>query len=377
MHICFLTNEYPKEGFPHGGVGSFVKNLSINLVGKGHTVTIIGINYTNINEVEYESNIKIIRLKKKKVKGLTWFLNHKKITQEIKKRHKENPIDIIETSELGFAFLTKFENIKYVIRLHGGHHFFALSENRKINFWKALQEKRSFKKADAFIAVSNYVGLKTQEYLKNNFLFETIYNSVDINKFSPSSIDLIQKNTLLFVGSICEKKGIRQLVLAMSKIKKEIPDVKLKIIGRDWFFPNGNSYIEYLKTFIDDDLIDAIEIIGPVSNDNIPKYLDVANICVYPSHMEAMPIAWLEALSNGKIVVASDIGPGREAIINGKTGILVNPHDPEDIADAIIKVLNNLDKSYEMGINARIKILESFNPEKILNQNIDFYKSII
>ena len=59
----------------------------------------------------------------------------------------------------------KIKNIKYVIRLHGGHHFFAEAENRGINKWKGFQEKRSFKKADAFIAVSNYVKNHTATYL--------------------------------------------------------------------------------------------------------------------------------------------------------------------------------------------------------------------
>jgi hypothetical protein len=45
MHICFLTNEYPKAGFPHGGLGSFVKTMAEALVGKGIQVTVVGLNY--------------------------------------------------------------------------------------------------------------------------------------------------------------------------------------------------------------------------------------------------------------------------------------------------------------------------------------------
>ena len=66
--------------------------------------------------------------------------------------HKKKPINSIEGAELSFAFLPKIKDIKYVIRLHGGHHFFAVAENREINKWKGFQEKRSFKKADAIIS---------------------------------------------------------------------------------------------------------------------------------------------------------------------------------------------------------------------------------
>ena len=73
--------------------------------------------------------------------------------------------------------------------------------------------------------------------------------------------------------------------------------VHLKIVGRDWFFPNGDSYMDYLKTFITDDVKKHIEIVGAVPHTEIPKLIEEANICVYPSHMEAMPIAWLEGLA--------------------------------------------------------------------------------
>ena len=66
---------------------------------------------------------------------------------------------------MSLAFLPKIKEIKYLIRLHGGHHFFAESEKRKINKWKGFQEKRSFKKADAFIAVSQYVNQEIEYFI--------------------------------------------------------------------------------------------------------------------------------------------------------------------------------------------------------------------
>ena len=157
MHICFLTNEYPKAGFPHGGLGSFVKTMAEALVKNDVQVSVIGLNYTPANETESINGVRIIRIQKSKVKGLAWYFNSKNIAKTIAAIHKKNPIYIVEGPELSLAFLPKIKEIKYIIRLHGGHHFFAEGENRGINWWKGFQEKRSFKKADAFIAVSNYV----------------------------------------------------------------------------------------------------------------------------------------------------------------------------------------------------------------------------
>lgn len=64
MHICFISNEYPKEGFPHGGVGTFLKTIAPKLVEAGHKVSVVGINYTSSNETSVENGVTIYRLKK-------------------------------------------------------------------------------------------------------------------------------------------------------------------------------------------------------------------------------------------------------------------------------------------------------------------------
>ena len=377
MHICFVCNEYPKEGFPHGGVGTFVKTFSAQLIQFGHKVTVVGVNYENIYQETVEDGISIFRIKKHHIRGLSWFFNARDLNKVLQNIHKNSAIDIIEASELGLAFIKKNTSIKYIIRLHGGHHFFAEAESRGVNKWKGFQEIRSFKKADAFIAVSNYVGYKTQECLKMPFKFSTIYNSVDVDKFSLSDPEHIKPKTLLFVGTVCEKKGVRQLILAMPMIKDKFPTVQLKIVGRDWKFPDGSSYIEYLKQFIDIEVQDNVTIVGAVHHKEIATLLDCAQVCVFPSHMEAMPIAWLEALSKGKAVVASNIGPGREAILNFKTGLLADPFSPKDISEKICYMLKNETEASQMGINARKNILLNFNQNTIFKENVAFYNTII
>jgi Glycosyltransferase Family 4 len=165
MHICFITHEYPKKSFHHGGVGSFLKTITPELVQCGIKVSVVGINYTADNEEIQEEGIKIYRLKPSKIKGFAWYFNSRAINKKVAQIHQHFPINIVETPELGLSFIQKIKGIKYIIRLHGGHHFFAEAENRKINKWKGFQEKRSFAKADAFIAVSQYVKNHTEKYL--------------------------------------------------------------------------------------------------------------------------------------------------------------------------------------------------------------------
>ena len=247
MHICFITHEYPKEGFPHGGFGSFVKTMATALVRQGIKVSVVGINYTALDEETEASGVCIYRLKKDMTKGLSWWFHSRAVAKKIRAIHEQNPIDIVEAAELGLAFIPKIKGVKYVIRLHGGHHFFAEAENRGINFWKGFQEKRSFKKADAFIAVSHYVKNHTEKYLSfHNKPIAYISNPIDTHFFSPKDVSVVPFQ-IAFAGTVCEKKGIRQLIQAFPMVKEKFPEASLEIYGRDWLFPDGSSYVQMLK----------------------------------------------------------------------------------------------------------------------------------
>jgi len=117
--------------------------------------------------------------------------------------------------------------------------------------------------------------------------------------------------------------------------------------------------------------------LGPIENDQIPGLIESSEVCVYPSHMEAMPLAWLEVMAMGKAFVASNTGPGPEIIQDCMTGLLCNPMNPQDIADKTIMVLKDYDLRLKLGLEARKDIEERFAIDKIVKQNILFYKGII
>ena len=379
MHICFLTNEYPKAGFPHGGLGSFVKTMAEALVKNDVQVSVIGLNYTPANETESINGVRIIRIQKSKVKGLAWYFNSKNIAKTIAAIHKKNPIHIVEGAELSLAFLPKIKEIKYVIRLHGGHHFFAEGENRGINWWKGFQEKRSFKKADAFIAVSNYVKSHTATYLSyHNKPVEVVFNPINSQLFQPQDI-VIEPNNITFAGTLCEKKGVRQLIQAFPLVKEKFPNAILNLYGRDWFFPDGSSYIKMLQeTELPQLGVFAKDIIfrGAVSFTEIPNAYAKAAVCIFPSHMETLGLVAPEAMAMEKPVIFTKLGPGPEVITDGETGWLCNPHHPEDIANTIIQVLGNPHKAFEIAKKGRLSVLQQFEIKTIVLKNIEFYDKI-
>lgn len=379
MHICFLTNEYPKEGFPHGGIGSFVKTIAPVLVSQGISVSVVGVNYTNHSEYVEENGVMIYRLAHKKIKGLSWHFAFKAVNDMLSKIHQKYPIDIVEGSELGLAFVKKQKDIKYVIRLHGGHHFFAEAENRGINFWKGFQEKLSFKKADGFIAVSDFVKQHTQKYLSyNEKPVEIINYPINTDFFSPSNKQA-KKYSIVFAGTVCEKKGVRQLIQSFYLVQEKYPEAELHIYGRDWYFKDGTSYTDMLKRMELPKLGASAENVyfhGTVSYELLPDKYAEAHVCVFPSHMETQGLVAPEAMAMNKTVIFTNKGPGPETISDYETGLLCDPLNPIDIADKIIWVFENDQRAREIGRKARGFVINKFGLTYIIDKNRLFYQRL-
>lgn len=375
MHIVFLTGEYPLHNKIHGGIGSFVQTIAKGLVIQDIAVTVLGFHPT-VSSVDDDEGVKVISLTPSKVPGLKWYFNYRKLNSEIRKLNSMSPVSIVESPELQLAFIEKIPSVKYLIRLHGGHHFFSVGENRKIDFWKGFQERRSFKKADGFIAVSNHVKEETQNFLSyDGKPIEVINYPISIDRFYPSDPSKTKKNSLVFAGTICEKKGVRQLLQALEYLIPDYPDLHLNLYGRDWCFPNGKSYVELMKeTF--DKIQNAYTFHGPVEQKKLPSIYENAEICIFPSHSETQGLVAPEAMAMEKPVIFTQLGPGPETIDHGIDGWLCNPLDPVDIADKIKLVLRKRDSFSEIGRGARAKVIEKFSPKKILKSNIEYYTSI-
>ena len=378
MHICYVTAEYPILNFSHGGIGTFVRNLGYELVKKGHKITVIRISKVQEYELILDKGVEVHILPQSKF-PLSFIFNSIGINKTIKNINTKNKIDVVETSELGLAFINKINGIKYVIRMHGGHHYFSLAEKRELEWRKVWQEKKSFFKSDHIIAVSNYVGETTRELLKlGKREIKVIYNPIDITRFYQSDINKVEKYTVFFAGTLIEKKGIRQLIESLEYLVDEFPYIKLKIAGRDSTLPGTNTpYRPILESSITKKIAPHIEFLGVLPNFELPSYIESANVCCYPSHMEAMPLAWLEVLAMGKIFIGSETGPGKEVIRDEITGLLCNPYEPKSIAEKIKWVFNNMEMSNKIGLEARKDAQKRFNIEKIVDENISYYKRII
>jgi glycosyltransferase involved in cell wall biosynthesis len=375
MHICYLCSEYPPER--HGGVGTFTQTLGRALVRRGHSVTVVGFGHlltTAISEHEDEG-VNVIRVRSNRVPRLGALMSSMRLQRVLHGLNDVRHIDVLEGPELSLALLSREVLPAKVIRMHGGHHFFChdLGQQRKpVRSWL---EHRSFRNADYLCAVSRHVANVTSELLNlRTRRIDILPNPVDTIRFAPRSDIAEVPFRIVFVGTICEKKGVRQLIQAMPAILEHEPHAHLQLAGRDWRDPStGTSYTDEMRKVATRLAPGRVSFLGTVNNHDLPSLLASASVCVMPSHAEAMSITWLEALSVGRPLVASRIGPGPEVVEEGVSGLLCDPHDPQSIASCVISLLSDAVLRDRLGQAGRRRAVNHFSREALAKQNEEFY----
>jgi glycosyltransferase involved in cell wall biosynthesis len=163
---------------------------------------------------------------------------------------------------------------------------------------------------------------------------------------------------ILFIGSFRPQKGLDVLLQAMPSILKKIPDAKLTVIGR------GNEpdkeRIEILVQNLN--IEKSIEFLGQKDNKETLEIVSRSKVVVVPEQWfsDFGPIALIEAMAQGRPVVASKIGSAPEFIKDGLNGFLAGHNQPEEFTGKIVWLLQNHEKAEEIGRKAKETVKSLF-----------------
>jgi glycosyltransferase involved in cell wall biosynthesis len=378
MHVAFICDEYP-PGI-HGGVGSLTQTLARRVVATGHRATVIGTYRSDeVGEVdEVDEGVRVIRLASRgRVPGLRAVTDQRRLWQRLGQVQASDPIDVLEGPEPSLWAAPRRLGFPTIVRMNGGHRFFAEAEGRSTALRRSWVEARSVRRADDLVAVSDHTARRTSALLGlDGRPITVIPNPVDVQAFRPGSRPVVA-GLVVFVGTVCEKKGVRQLVDSFPAVVARVPHARLLVVGRDQADPaTGRSFTARLQASIPPELAERFVFAGPVAHDRVAELVAQAEVCALPSHMEALPVAWIEVLAAGKALVASSAGPGPEVVEHGVSGLLVDPLDPGAIADALVAVLTDPDRRDRLGAAARQRAVDRFSIDELVQVNLDHYDRV-
>ena len=160
-------------------------------------------------------------------------------------------------------------------------------------------------------------------------------------------------------------KGIDLLLKALSNINPEQKNVELMIIGID---PNNSKLLQLSKELGVSKYIHWVGI-----HDKASEILNAADIYIQPSRTEGLALAILEAMSQKLPVLATNVGGIPEAVINGKTGIVVEANLEEEIRKGILFLLEHPNERKEMGFKGYERFLNLFDGKRSVKNLVDNY----
>jgi len=206
-----------------------------------------------------------------------------------------------------------------------------------------------------------------------------IPGSVDTEKFRPASDGRPDpakpERNLICVARLDYSKGIDVLLHAWGRMMNMAPEwrtylkPKLLLVGEGAMKP----HLERISTELE--INTSVEFLG--LQRNILELLQQAWGFVLPSRMEGMPNALLEAMACGLPCVATRVSGSEDIISNGINGLLVEPEQPAEMAQALRRIIENSDLAQQLGEEARTTVVRDYQLSNIVEQCVEFYRRLL
>ena len=231
---------------------------------------------------------------------------------------------------------------------------------------KALQT------ANRVLAVSGYTATLVERAGVDPARIDVIYSGYDADRFRPLPVreDLRRKllgehysdKVILTVGNLVARKGHDVTIKALPCLLRQVPDLSYLIVGDG---PNRN-HLESLAVELG--VRDRVIFAGKLPDEDLPDLYALADVFIMPSRaqldqkdVEGLGIVFLEASGCAKPVIGGNSGGVPEAILDGVTGLLVDPEDPADVCSALVRVLTDCEFALRLGQQGHSRAVRDFS----------------
>jgi glycosyltransferase involved in cell wall biosynthesis len=283
------------------------------------------------------------------------------------RRHRIEVVHCTEKPRDAFYgyLLAKAVGAKCIVHLHVG------VDHR----WMLPLTQFAMRHADGLIGVSEFV---KQSAIKNGYRPERCYavvNAIDAGKWDPSTdgtsvreefVIAPETVVLSIISRVCLWKGHTELLHALAKVSPEIDDYKLLLVGEDDIraHPGNTSYLAELRVMVAElGLADNVIFTG--FRRDIEGLLAATDIYTMPSFEEPCAVAFLEALAMARPVVALDSGGTAQLVDDGRSGLLSEPYDIDQLAANILRLIQDPPLRADMGRHGRERVLEYYTPRRL------------
>ena len=407
MNILFSCDEYPPV--KSGGIGTVTKIVAEELARRGHRVYVVsGVlpevtlpaytidNGVRIYRLSYfskfawifknaETGVETLSLKLLQRSGLLARLAQKEFVKThefIRKIIREKQIDLVEFPDYlklsdYYKSRVKIDFPKYdipvVARVHGSQSFASYYRNGNIQAVDRYNDSSFFNHATRILAVSRFSANFVNDKLGIKRKIDVIYNPLNLKGLLKMA-EAISKGgertkNIVFLGKVVETKGAFKLIEAYNKLALKHTDYKLIMIG--------GGEIDKGKSMVKQELRDQVIFTGYQQREIVCRYLKNATFCAVPSFFENFSMVALEIMALGKALIFTAAASGREVIEDGVDGLLVDPHDADEICKKMEMLAENETLRENIAQKSAEKIRNYYTIDTIVSELEAYYSQLI
>ncbi len=360
--FLLINYEYPPVG---GGGGNATQQIGRALVERGARVTVLTAAQGDLPRRENDRGVQVYRIwaarrhqDRCSIPEMLMFLAHASITAPGLARQVRADAALVffslPTGPVGW-WLKRRLGLPYVVSLQGGDvPGFLADELAVYHRLTAPVITKVWRDASAVIANSNGLANLARQFAPDVEI-GMIPAGADLRAVTPPTVPTLEGPLrFLFVGRLVSQKGLDVLFRALSFLKDRT-DWTLTIAGE------GPLKDELARAAQGLRLSEYIVFRGWLERDHLPAVYEDADVFVLPSRDEGMPNAMLEAMAAGMPVIGSRVAGIEEVVIDGETGLLVEPEDADGLASALKTLIEDRDKTFALGQAARKRVEDHYS----------------
>jgi L-malate glycosyltransferase len=205
----------------------------------------------------------------------------------------------------------------------------------------------------------------------------TVHEGIDLDHVAAAPpVDLREElwlpsnaPVILSVGALVPHKGHRHLVQGAAQVVRDVPDARFVILGQGDLHDELTRQIRSLG-------LERHVLLGGFRPD-VLSLLKTCTLFVMPSLTEGLGTSLLDAMACGRPIVATRVGGIPEVIVEGETGLLVPPRDPDLLAEAIVRLLQDPGLSERLAAAGLDRVRQHFTVERMVDQTVETYQALI
>ena len=382
-----LTWEYPPRIV--GGIARVVHDLSKRLIKDGHEVHVVTYKEGNVSEYENDKGVHVHRVNNYMINPnnfIDWImqLNFNMIAKANELIEKEGKFDVIHAHDWLVTYAAKTLKNSYNIPIVATIHATEAGRNSGIHD----EVQRYINDTEWLLTYEASEVLVNSNYMKNELqrLFGLPFEKINVvpNGINMTAFNGVERDydfrrqyaadnekIILFLGRLVYEKGVQHLIAAMPKILANYHDSKLIIAGKGGMLDELRQQVNYLN------IGHKVYFTGYLDAKKVCKMYKAADISVFPSTYEPFGIVALEAMLAGVPTVVSDIGGLDEIVEHRVNGMKSYAGNPNSLADSILNLLYDPQLCANIVKQARIKVKNEYNWNKIAQDTYFIYQKAI